>query len=526
MKKALITAAGLLVLTLALTGCAGQVPADIDIQSEGTGDYVEVDKPIEHKERIDDWKPSGAPARQETEGLSLKTEDSEEVKIVFTEENKKEMWESYTGGADADFAHAEIKGDAPDTVKGILEDYNLWVTETTESELKAAKERWERYHAADPDSFIALTPRIGMWLGRCDTSIVSYVTVVDRYNRDYEPDDTFLHGFTFDAGTGRKLSLGDLVSDKDRLAELACESLVTANGGHSNERTLCFLDEDFKKAVHDSITGDRDDGLFAWSLNSEGFDVYFASPFYKEDYLPHDVEKAFIPFGSCRDILNEELDAPYDHIYGFYRSYLSDVYGVTIDELPEVPEGGFYYTLKVVKDGRNYLYLSGEDETRAYSMDEDRPRYIGRVFGEVATSDSYSYESIIDPESFLLKGSTFLVQEYLNLVAETSVGEDGSPKPKELFRMEYSNVTPLRVLEPFEAEVYSDEKDITPEKKMLSENEELFFLNTDGETFIDLKMGYEGPICRLYIEGSYEDGFTVNGRPQEEIIEEVSWLEE
>ncbi|MCR4655650.1 MAG: hypothetical protein K5770_05405 [Lachnospiraceae bacterium] len=547
MKNVLLTA-GLFCAALVLSGCtvpdadliAGQTGEQTADRTAGlTGEQTPDDTEEQtggtvtgKKERTDDWKPSDTASVTEAEKLKLPPEEALAVKISLRDEEAKDIWDSYTGGADAEYAPAEIEGDAPEALKNIIDDYNMWVNETTKNELKAARERWERYHASDPDSFIALTPRIGMKLSRSDTSLISYVTVVNRYNREYEPDDNLYHGYTFDSQTGRRLFLNDLVTDIDRFAKIVCDELLVMYTGYADEKTGEFLEDGFRKAVTDSIKGARDDGLFAWTVSTEGFSVYLADPFYKEGYLMHDVEDIFIPFGALGDILCQELAAGYDHICYFYRAYLPQVYGMTIEELPQSPEYKWYATYKAVKDGQNYLYLSGDDQTLVYHMKESGAEYIGQIFGEIDSSISINYEPVIDPDRFTLKGSAFLVQELLNLCADACIGDNGVPELFGLFKLEYGGTTPLMVVNPFEAEVFPDEKASGAEKKELPEYTGLMFLRTDGDTFIDMEIDsyddpeLDGAVCRLYVTGNYQDGFTVNGHPQDEILEDQGWLEE
>ena len=90
----------------------------------------------------------------------------------------------------------------------------------------------------------------------------------------------------------------------------------------------------------------------------------------------------------------------------------------------------------------------------------------------------------------------------------------------------------MSVLEPFEAEIFTDEQDETPEKSMLQENDWLNFVRSDGVTFIDMeidryddKEGSAG-ICRFYVEGDSENGWKVNGHPTSEVLNLQGYFEE
>ena len=118
----------------------------------------------------------------------------------------------------------------------------------------------------------------------------------------------------------------------------------------------------------------------------------------------------------------------------------------------------------------------------------------------------------------------------LTLSAPAAVDQEGQPEILELYESHEYNVEPMSVQVPFEAEVFSDEQDLTPVKQTLPEYTWLNFLRSDGETFIDMQMeplgDQEGGICRFYVEGDYESGFIVNGHPAEEVLNLQGWLEE
>ncbi|MCR4684524.1 MAG: hypothetical protein K5649_03565 [Lachnospiraceae bacterium] len=513
---------GALVALLLLAGCTGEKPDLAD--SIGNIKDAIANKPrIEEKERVDAWEPSMKLSDCTAEELTVPTAEAKAVPVIFTEEERKDEWDSYTGGADAEYATASVESGAPENIRKIIDDYNGWVLETTESEMAAARERWELYHAVDPDDFIALTPRVGMHLMRSDTSVFSYMTETYCYNRDYEPDMRLVHGYTFDAASGRQLTLQDLITDTDAMAELICQSLQTANGSYSSEATKMFTEQEFRDRVKESLDGCRDDGLFAWTVSPAGFEFYLVDPFLRSEYLLHFVERAFVPFSLCEDILCQDLSVSYDHIVPISYGFVKTRYGQ--DRLEGMQEKGYYSAYLVQKDEKQYLYLCDEGETLVYTIADGSPKLTGRVIGELAPTDYSAYEVFPNPSELIMDHNAFLVRELLELSAKSHVGDDGIPVYDELFRDEY-NVEPMSVLVSFEAEVFTDENDTEPEIKTLPQNTWLNFLRTDGESFIDLTMEYEEGICRFYVTGDYEKGFKVNGHPVEEVLNLNGWLEE
>ncbi|MCR5733362.1 MAG: hypothetical protein K6G22_02035 [Lachnospiraceae bacterium] len=483
---------------------------------------------VEPKERVDDWSAQESLSDHKPEKLTLASSEAVSIKVSFSEEEKRDEWDSYTGGGDVEFVPATLEKDAPDTVKKLFDDYNAWVSETADSEMKEAKERWELYHASNPDAFIALTPRVGMHLKRCDTSILSYITLVDRYNRDYEPDDEFYHGYTFDAQTGRRLYLSDLITDTDRLSELICEMLCVHNSDYPKETLSVYQKDAFKERIRESIDGCRDDGRFAWAVSPIGFEFYFTDPFYKSGYMLHDTEEVKVPFALCKDILYQDLSASYDFMEHFYRLYRKGFIGYD-GKLSHEVEKVYYDYHYVRKDGKDYLYLSDDNETQVYLLGDGEPEYITTIFGEIYDPININYRQSLDPDGFSLTCEAIMIRDLYNLVADAKVGDDGVPVRLDYYYSLYGGNEPMSVIKPFEAEVFDDEEDTEPEVKMLEENAYLNIIRTDGETFIDLDIhdsDMDGCICRFYVTGNFDDGFIVNGHPAEEVLNLQGWLEE
>ncbi|MCR4739723.1 MAG: hypothetical protein K5886_05610 [Lachnospiraceae bacterium] len=527
MKNSYIIISLIFVLLFVLAGCGVQKIRNTGTDNEDTKNNAKILPGLQKTERKDDWETTEELSDIEPEKLTLSPLEAESIKVSFTIEEKKDEWDSYTGGGDVEYVSARLEGKVPDVVKKIFDDYNDWAVKTADDEMAQAGERWERYHASSPDSFIALTPRVGMHLKRCDTSIVSYITMVDRYNRDYEPDDTFYHGYTYDAQSGRKLSLNDFITDPDRLCELVCEGLLTANADYTKETVSIYEKENFKNRISESIRGCRDDGRFAWAVNPAGFEFYLTDPFYQGGYMMHDTEEILVPFALCKDILYQDAFAPYDFILEFHRLYRKDICGYE-GLLSHEKEKGYYGHHLVQKNGDRYLYLSKDNETQVYSLKQDEPAFITSIFGAIYDPIESDYRQSLDPDGFRLTCDTSLVRELNSMVADACVGEDGVPKRLSLYSHLYGGVEPLSVLVPFEAEVFDNEKDTEPEIRMLEKNTYMDIIRTDGETFIDLLIhdGKEENVCRFYVTGNDEDGFTVNGHPAEEVLNLQGWLEE
>ncbi len=532
MKKSIMIFTAYL-MSLTLTGCgfgiADRIADRFKNEKETITDAVKdtFKKPVQitPKERLDDWVATKQLTDLKPEELSVATLNATPVPVSFTKENRKEEWDSYLGGADVDYETAMAGTDAPKAVTGILDAYNDWVDKNTETELKEARERWELYQASDPDSFIALTPHIGMGLFRSDTSILSYMSVIHRYNRDYEPDDTFIRGYTFDAKSGRQLTLNDLVTDTKRLSQLLCNSLKIENGSYASSVSDRFLDEGFRARIQESMDGMRDDGHFAWAVGAAGFEFYLTDPFYESEYLNHFTEYAFVPFASCSDILYQEIGpVPYDYIMEIRQEHLSDLYGIT-GKLSHQDEDNWYTCYLVQKDEKPYIWLSADDEIQTYRIDGKEAVYVGSVSGRPADWRYDAFMKIIDPGHFQITTDATLIREMLRLSADACIGTDGQPQLSDLFRLDYYE-EPMSVWKPFEAEVFSDENDTEPETRLIEEGTWFNIVRTDARSFIDVTISDTDEICRLYVTGSDADGWIVNGHPVDDVLNLQGWFEE
>lgn len=531
-----------LVLTLVLiAGCAtknngddGSGGPDLGVLG-GLKNSLEAKKELANKVRSDDWAWDGTAAPDSFQPLSTPVEERTPITITFEEsEVREENFESYTGGSMVDFAKATIEGDAPEYMQKIVTDHNAWVEERTKQELAAGKERWDLYHKIDPDSFICLNDDVGMKVLRSDTGLISYYTEVYRYNREYEKDFYEFHGYTYDPVSGRKLELSDFVTDPSALAPRIGEAIESYLTGSGYKPGTHYTEEGFVNRIRESIEGRRDDGLFAWAVDPKGFLFVLADPFYQDGYLMHALEFAYIPFESVSDLLRgDAYMTDYDTVTFVPNWAVEQIYHAS-PKLPEEIER-WYSSYAVHFGGQEYLYVSAGDEgTLVYRFDGSKFEYVNSIIGKIDAKIPYFNTdpsiALIDPKRLALRKEASLIRE-LDLLTTASIGDDGVPVLNDLFHAEY-NVEPMSVLEPFEAEIFTDEQDETPEKSMLQENDWLNFVRSDGVTFIDMEIdryddeeGSAG-ICRFYVEGDSESGWKVNGHPASEVLNLQGYFEE
>ncbi|WP_044932791.1 hypothetical protein [Butyrivibrio sp. AC2005] len=484
-----------------------------------TADVVRIDEGAQNMVRTDTWAATAHLSDKKAMELTLPARDGEPVKISFTDNNEQGKSDGGKGGVDVSYALAYPESNAPDSVKKILDEYNSMVNSSFEDEMKKAEERWDKYHEKEADALIYLSPKLGIQLMRSDTSILSFVTTNSCYNRGYEPDYNLFYGHTYDVQTGRKLTLSDFITDMDSFSAILCRQMALQSyGAEESERQRLYLSEDFEKLVLDSLNGCRDDGLFAWAVSPIGFEFFFSNPFYAEGYILNDKQQIFIPFSFCTEFMYQDAYAEYDYVVPVADKCLSEMLGVK-RPLKGEDNGKWHVPYMVKRNGKSYLYMSGNKETLTYDLTGDSPEYVGSVIGMINYPTYEIYESVIDPEDIELGTSTVLLVELLQLKGRAKVGNDGQPVLKELFRPEYNSL-PIMTQKDIKAEAFADENAVKSKVKKLPEDSYLSIVRTDAETFIDVIDVYEDDdtIYRLYITGNDEDGFKINGEPAEDLV--------
>ena len=234
-------------LLMALTACGGT-------RTENAKEDVLVGKtsPITKES----WSPSKQLSDIPKGNLTLPALEAETVKVNFTQEEEQGLYEYPKGEVSVQYALSNLSDDAPSGVREVFQDFNKWSLDKAKTELSSGIERWHEYWKQVPEDknyvSIYLTPQIGINLTRSDTSIISYVSSVYCWNRDYEPDMRLLYGHTFDAQSGRELSLNDFISDPEALADILCDEFIEQSAGAElKDREAVYGTDEFKKTVNE-----------------------------------------------------------------------------------------------------------------------------------------------------------------------------------------------------------------------------------------------------------------------------------
>ena len=478
-----------------------------------------------------EWTPTEKLADKTPEKLSIDAGDAKYVPISFAcEYGKDENYNGRNGGADYESVKISVCYDTvddPDGLKAeveagaipaIMDDYNAWVDDTAKSELARAVNDWNRYSKEEPDGFIALTPNIGLYLTRSDTRVISFISYIDRYNRGFEGNDYVFHGHTYDAKSGRELSLADFFTDTDKLAELVC---VAMSGNYDgSKKKPKFQTDEYKDYIKASIDGCRDDGNFAWAVDPVGVEFVIVSLQEDDDFTNTYRYRVYVPFAMCEGILRDDA-----YLVGYDNMTYIDSNSIPVlwENGADVSKADYYDTFLVRKDGKEYLYLSNDKETVVYAKGNDSP--VGRMNGAAVSISNSPYSADPDPNRFVVKMFANIVRE-VRLKSVAKVGDDGVPVLMEPYYPDEWNFEPFMAAEDFEAEIFADENATEAETGIVKKYTMLFFLRTDGETYIDMGLEQEPKVVRLYIGGDDHEGWTVNGHKIVDIIELNTWLEE
>ncbi|MBO4887295.1 MAG: hypothetical protein J5589_03165 [Firmicutes bacterium] len=388
-----------------------------------------------------------------------------------------------------------------------IERFNTRAKARSAQELKEAEVRHKSYQGLFSKESIYLVSDISMRIDRADTKIFSYIEEIYRYNRGNEPDFYEVHGHTIDPMTGQELSLNDFFTSVETLPGLIFER--TGNGipygtELDKEKILSLLKE--------AIEGCRDDGSFAWAIHPAAieFDIVMET----ED--GHYLEKVWIPFAVLKDCVREEaVFVGYDYLESLRSSDLALAVGVSVPLQEDGSEYKRYYLGQ--KNGNQYIYAVCETRTDAFAVTDGGTEKIGYVMGEFYGGINVDrFAENPDPEHIPLDCDLEFEQS-LGLTGEARITDDGSPVLNGLLKVR-GVAQPIMTAKEFEAEIFPDEESTKAEMGIVESSSDLYIRRTDGETFVDAVIDGGPQMCRLYITGSAEEGWMINGYPKDEVV--------
>ncbi len=516
----------------------------------------------------DEWTPeadegAGGTGDASPAGLALPASEAAPVTVVL-EERKDSLdgYTSYEGGVGAEYAVASL-AEAPETsghpqtahavIGTALEELNVQVEDHVRRELAEGPDRHAAYQAAKKETtYIYLTSWVSPQIARCDTQMLSYVLETYRYDRGFETDYYEVHGVTIDAQDGRRLTLTDIFTDLEPLPALVWDALeINRRSGAARSQREAEIE-----LLRAAMEGGRDDGSFAWMVYPEGLEFRIVlrtagQPGSADER--HQEFSAFLPFSLCREILREQLDTvPYDYLNWYSRTDVKRILGAGVPtgmgsnpgtgsgrlEPAEAPHKPYTCYLGQV-NGQTYLYGCDDEYTDAYRVetseaadDSQTPAasftLVGSTQGEFYMVRSHNAYTMPDVGALDLRCTMETIQE-LFLDGSARLGEGGLPVMNGLFRIRNSQPI-MGNGEGFEAELFADDDATESRLGTIAPYASLDLCRTDGVSFLDAYVRDdalpEGTICRLYIGGSEETGWTVNGRPMEEVFGHMGYWED
>ena len=459
--------------------------------------------------------------------LGITADEAEPIRLeLWEEEDRVSGIDSSAGGVEADVSYAKI---SDESLKGLedvdlsplkqaLEEWNNQARARAELEKEEGVRRHRVYQSLEKETkYIFLTSWISMQVARCDTQMVSYMSEVYRYNRNYEPNFYEIHSVTMDPLTGKRYSLNDFFTDTQQLADKIAEAYLAKYQKDALTQEQTQLVENMRQAIE----GCRDDGSFAWVVYPEGIQfVAVGEKKWDDGTLVHDLTRIFVPFLACEDFLREDItEVSYDYLYDIEYTMLPMTLGF---EAPEKDDGSFYTMLFLgQKNGEKYIYACEEEYTLTFAI-WDEPVYMSETVGEIASRYNERYFTMYDPERIPLACQVSLSQE-LFLEGWGRIAEDGTLEKDGL--LTNRGGMPFCFIESVEAEIFPDEESTESEMGVVEPNDYLTVIRSDGETFIDCLME-AGTVCRLYIEGSPDEGWWINGIPKIDIVGNEGYFEE
>lgn len=467
------------------------------------------------KVQKDTWTAEKKLSDIPAEPLTVSAADAQPVKVTLDiSEKTNDGWSFQEGGMTVKTAEAVISGSAPDAVQKIFNEYNENLFTERDAQIEEGFNKWTEYQKKNRESkFISLNTDIGIHIERADTSIVSFVLDKYYFYRDIDPSIYEIHGRTYDAATGRELSLNDVLTDTSILPDLICEELEN----NSSYREGKYSEEGFKKRIGESIEGCRDDGHFAWAIGNYGIEFWFSTPFYQNEYIMK--QHVTVPFESLSGVLNEGFGRPdYDSVSPITNSNVLKVFGA------QAPLSESKEAYAVIKSGKDYLYKSDGEETVIFEFKDGAFSEIGRVLGTVYEQYYVTAGKLTDPDNMELRCGVTLIRE-LSVSGKAMVGDDGIPVVANGLYEVNRGVEPVSLITDLEALVFDDGNDTEGHEKTVPAYTDLDFTRTDGKSFVDFET-VEGQFVRLYIEGSEESGWYVNGKDIDEVLSLSVYIEE
>ena len=348
----------------------------------------------------------------------------------------------------------------------------------------------------------------------------------------------------FDAATGARLGLDDVVTDQGRL-DLVDQAVARLTDKYPE------VDAD---TVRDHLLAAANDRSLDWTLDPQGISFYLDAA--DVSSWGQGLLTVLVPFdGEGAGLVDEGYAAvPTQYAIPFGTSVpLSFDFGTrTVQELRVVPtwsdETGacerltFYLdeestevslhsyettpVLVHMGEGEDYLYLEGISENdypflEIYALSGDRPPVLlhdtiwGTGLHRDMRTEPFPTTLLTDSDAFLLDTRMELLSTY-NAYRSYRIAADGSLVPEDLWYTIDADIT-LTSLVALRADVLGTDRSVTEADVLLPAGTQCTLLRTDGSSWVEVQLD-DGRECRLAVSNEQWPQL-VDGKPADQCFD-------
>lgn len=413
----------------------------------------------------------------------------------------------------------------------VFESYNSEIDSQKETVLERLKEDYEAAAetSGETDAWHQMSMETVATVLRADSNVVSFLCEYNAALGGAHPY-SYVYGMNYDTKTGKELTLGDVVKDKDAFIELVSEA----------------FDRDYSEAEYGELTNggealkecdfDSEDEIL-WSIDPACVTVYFAT--YTLGTYVQGEQAVSIYFDQAPEIFDEHYTAACED-YALpitYRKPLSILTAsgerekicIEMDDIDDEMCRTIYligdtqiesqwecydtdpYLVHV--NGKNYIYafqsaegdwgyLSVVDADNKSLDDEKNLGVRLKIYSEYNDAqEQYEYiqgsEAFTDPSQFTLRDRVVVLGTY-EACKNYHVGSDGYPvSDDELYTSECT--TAFKTRKGFECDTVDKEGNVTG-KATIPAYSYLVVVRTDGDSIADLQI-----VDSVFIDNSRAD---------------------
>ena len=415
----------------------------------------------------------------------------------------------------------EDKNAYPELSK-VFESYNSEMDSQKEALLEQLEKDYEEAaeNSGDADAWHEMSIETTARTLRADSNVVSFLCEYDAALGGAHPY-SYVYGMNYDAKTGKKLTLGDVVKDKDAFVELVSEA----------------FDKDYSEEEYGELTNGGEalkecdfnsEDEVLWTIDPISVTIYFAT--YNLGTYVQGEQAVSIYFDQAPEIFDEHyMTACEDYALPVtYRKPLSILTDSGEREkicmemdYTEYEEYETYKTVYIIGDtqieslwecydtdpylvhvnGKNYIYafqsaegdwgyLSVVDADNK-SLDDEKNTVVRlKIYSEYNDAqERYEYiqggEEFTDPSQFTLRNEVDVLGTY-DAYKNYHVGSDGYPVTDDALYLSGTD-TAFRAIKDIECDTVDQKGNVTG-KAVIPEGSYLAVVRTDGDSMADIQI--------------------------------------